>query len=207
MRCWRPVLVATAAIPLLAISLLLALLQLSGPPIAFLEQQLITPPAPAGPAAEALPARLRPPVTARDVPDLREESCLEATEPLRLSVAVIMVTSPGEEAGPVSRAVRAVLARSPEALLMELWLVQDRTEDGAIEVLSNNATLQQELEALAGGGVVRVLTASEPLGILGCRMLAARAASAQVLTFVDSYTEVQPGWLEAMVGIFLVSRA
>ncbi|XP_062396715.1 polypeptide N-acetylgalactosaminyltransferase 6-like isoform X2 [Sardina pilchardus] len=89
------------------------------------------------------------------------------------------------------RTVYSVLHTAPAVLLKEVILVDDAS------TLDNlRAPLEHHIQALK---MVRVLRQQERKGLVAARLLGAREASGEVLTFLDSHCECFHGWLEPLL--------
>uniref|UniRef100_A0A3B5ANM9 Polypeptide N-acetylgalactosaminyltransferase 6-like n=1 Tax=Stegastes partitus TaxID=144197 RepID=A0A3B5ANM9_9TELE len=89
------------------------------------------------------------------------------------------------------RTVYSVLHTAPAALLTEILLVDDASTDDHLK-----SRLDEYVQQLS---IVRVLRQTEWKGLVAARLLGARAARGEVLTFLDSHCECFPGWLEPLL--------
>ncbi|ODM87241.1 Polypeptide N-acetylgalactosaminyltransferase 5 [Orchesella cincta] len=87
------------------------------------------------------------------------------------------------------RTVYSVINRSPRSVLTEIILVDDA---------SQRLFLKESLDAhIAQLPVpVKVLRTPERIGLIQARLLGAKQATGQVLTFLDAHCECTEGWLE-----------
>jgi len=84
-----------------------------------------------------------------------------------------------------------VLLRSPPELLKEIILIDD---------FSTFDHLKKPLEGyIAKLGKVRLLRTTKREGLIRARLLGAKAAKAQVLTFLDAHCEANVNWLEPLL--------
>ena len=89
------------------------------------------------------------------------------------------------------RTIYSVLHRSPGHLVEEILLVDDA---------STMDHLKEDLEELvARTEKLRLLRLPFRQGLVRTRMAGIRAATAEVLTFLDSHVEATEGWLEPLL--------
>lgn len=89
------------------------------------------------------------------------------------------------------RTVYSVLHTAPAALLTEILLVDDASTDDHLKTPLDDYVL--------GLRIVRVLRQKERKGLITARLMGAKAAKGEVLTFLDSHCECFPGWLEPLL--------
>uniref|UniRef100_A0A3Q1G3I5 Polypeptide N-acetylgalactosaminyltransferase n=1 Tax=Acanthochromis polyacanthus TaxID=80966 RepID=A0A3Q1G3I5_9TELE len=89
------------------------------------------------------------------------------------------------------RTVYSVLHTAPAALLTEILLVDDASTDDHLK-----SRLDEYVQQLT---IVRVLRQTERKGVVGARLMGARAARGEVLTFLDAHCECFTGWLEPLL--------
>ncbi|XP_049543576.1 putative polypeptide N-acetylgalactosaminyltransferase 9 [Anopheles darlingi] len=130
----------------------------------------------------------------RRLPDLRDPWCtkegrLQATLP-KASIVIVFYN---EAWSVLVRTVHSILDRTPSALIEEIILVDD---------YSNLAHLRTQLEEyFASYPLVRILRAPERLGLIRARLLGARNATSEFLTFLDAHCECTVGWLEGQLDV------
>jgi polypeptide N-acetylgalactosaminyltransferase len=129
----------------------------------------------------------------RTLPDVRTQYCKDVerdyiTNSLQTSVIIIFRN---EAWTALLRTVHSVLERSPDHLLKEVILVDD---------FSDMPQMKQQLDDyMATLPKVKIVHAVERQGLIRARLLGAKHATAQVLTFMDSHIEVTTGWLEPLI--------
>ncbi|CAL4086969.1 unnamed protein product, partial [Meganyctiphanes norvegica] len=133
----------------------------------------------------------------RTLPDPRDEWCKAPGRYLdNLPQTSVIVCFHNEAWSVLLRTVHSILDRSPDHLLKEIILVDDK---------SDMAHLQQQLEDyMAQYPKVKVVRAQKREGLIRARLIGATAATAPVLTFLDSHCECTTGWLEPLLGSIAV---
>ncbi|XP_037075989.1 putative polypeptide N-acetylgalactosaminyltransferase 9 [Pollicipes pollicipes] len=127
----------------------------------------------------------------RTLPDVRDDKCRETQQWGRLPNTAVIVCFHNEAWSVLIRTVHSILDRSPVELLKEVILVDDFSD---MEHLA--APLEQYL---APYRQVRVVRTSKREGLIRARLLGARHATADVLTYLDSHCECTEGWLEPLL--------
>uniref|UniRef100_A0A8C6L127 Polypeptide N-acetylgalactosaminyltransferase n=1 Tax=Nothobranchius furzeri TaxID=105023 RepID=A0A8C6L127_NOTFU len=123
----------------------------------------------------------------RAVPDTRHDHCKHKQWQSDLPASSIIITFHNEARSALLRTVVSVLKKSPGHLVKEIILVDDYSdnpEDGA---------LLGKIEK------VRVLRNDRREGLMRSRVRGADAATAPVLTFLDSHCECNDHWLEPLL--------
>ncbi|KXJ83723.1 hypothetical protein RP20_CCG003357 [Aedes albopictus] len=128
----------------------------------------------------------------RRLPDIRDEWCKEPGRFLpELPPASIVIVFYNEAWSVLVRTVHSILARTPPELVEEIVLVDD---------CSTLAHLKTQLDDYFRPlKKVRIVRARERQGLIRARILGAKSAKAEILTFVDAHCEVIVGWLEAQL--------
>lgn len=128
----------------------------------------------------------------RDIPDHRDKRCHDIIYPKELPTTSVVFVFFNEPLSPLLRSVHSVLDRTPPSLLHEIVLVDDG---------STAAWLGQALEDYITllPNKIKLVRRPERSGLMDARVDGARAASGEVVTFLDSHIEVSPGWLEPML--------
>uniref|UniRef100_A0A182K1J1 Ricin B lectin domain-containing protein n=1 Tax=Anopheles christyi TaxID=43041 RepID=A0A182K1J1_9DIPT len=132
----------------------------------------------------------------RRLPDLRNSWCpLEYGHlfSVRLPATSIVIVFYNEVWSVLVRTVHSVLDRSPSHLIKEIILVDD---------FSSYPFLKTQLEEyFEPYPAVRIIRAKERLGLIRARMLGAKTAASDIVTFLDAHVECTEGWLEPLLDV------
>lgn len=127
----------------------------------------------------------------RVLPEARHPLCLQQHPPSGLPTASVILGFHDEAWPTLLRTVHSILDTAPRALLQEIILVDD---------LSQQEPLKSALsEYVAKLEAVKLLRSNKRLGTIGARMLGATRATGDVLVFMDARCECHPGWLEPLL--------
>ncbi|CAL4066204.1 unnamed protein product [Meganyctiphanes norvegica] len=126
----------------------------------------------------------------RALPDVRDPRCPGIPTDLLPPTSVIICFH-NEAWSTLLRTVHSVLNRSPPDLIEEIILVDDYSE---LEDLKEELNLYMfEFEK------VRIIRTAKREGLIRARLLGSQAATAPILTFLDSHCECTDGWLEPLL--------
>uniref|UniRef100_A0A336MPS4 CSON002865 protein n=1 Tax=Culicoides sonorensis TaxID=179676 RepID=A0A336MPS4_CULSO len=128
----------------------------------------------------------------RELPDPRDEWCKVPGRFINnLPSTSIIICFHNEAWSVLLRTVHSVLDRSPSSLIKEVILVDD---------FSDLPHLQEPLENyFANNSKIKILRAKKREGLIRARLLGARKAKGEVLTYLDSHCECTKGWLEPLL--------
>uniref|UniRef100_A0A915DZV3 Glycosyltransferase 2-like domain-containing protein n=1 Tax=Ditylenchus dipsaci TaxID=166011 RepID=A0A915DZV3_9BILA len=112
--------------------------------------------------------------------------------PEDLPTASVVIAFHNEGWSPLFRTVHSVLLRSPTNLLNEIILVDD---------FSNKEHLKDKLDEYVKqfNGKVKVIRNAEREGLIRTRAIGAKAASGDVVIFLDAHCEVNKNWLPPLL--------
>ncbi|XP_004704068.1 polypeptide N-acetylgalactosaminyltransferase 15 isoform X1 [Echinops telfairi] len=127
----------------------------------------------------------------RALPAARHPLCLQQHPGDSLPTASVIICFHDEAWATLLRTVHSILDTAPRAFLKEIILVDNLSQQGQLK-----SALGEQVARLEG---VRLLRSSKRLGATQGRMLGATRATGDVLVFMDSHCECQPGWLEPLL--------
>ncbi|XP_073899954.1 polypeptide N-acetylgalactosaminyltransferase 15 isoform X4 [Castor canadensis] len=127
----------------------------------------------------------------RALPEVRHPLCLQQQPEDSLPTASVILCFHDEAWSTLLRTVHSILDTAPRALLKELILVDDFSQQGQLK-----SALSEYVARLEG---VKLLRNSNRLGAIRARMLGAARATGDVLVFMDAHCECHPGWLEPLL--------
>ncbi|UMM38098.1 hypothetical protein L5515_009653 [Caenorhabditis briggsae] len=124
----------------------------------------------------------------RKIPDSREAPCRDVDySKYEMRPTTVIITYHNEARSSLLRTVFSVFNMSPEALLMEIVLVDDNSED--VEIGKELAQIEK----------IKVLRNNQREGLIRSRVKGAQVAQAPILTFLDSHIECNQKWLEPLL--------
>ncbi|XP_034434834.1 polypeptide N-acetylgalactosaminyltransferase 2 isoform X2 [Hippoglossus hippoglossus] len=123
----------------------------------------------------------------RAVPDTRHDHCRHKQWKSELPASSVVITFHNEARSALLRTVVSVLKKSPPHLVKEIILVDDYSDN------PEDGSLLGKIEK------VRVLRNDRREGLMRSRVRGADAATAPVLTFLDSHCECNDHWLEPLL--------
>lgn len=128
----------------------------------------------------------------RSVPDIRHPGCREKKYLSELPSVSVIVPFFNEHWSTLLRTAYSVINRSPRELLTEIILVDD---------CSSKEFLKGPLDRFVEENLpkVRVIHLPERGGLITARLAGARAATGDVLIFLDSHTEANVNWLPPLL--------
>ncbi|KAK0041580.1 polypeptide N-acetylgalactosaminyltransferase 4 [Biomphalaria pfeifferi] len=126
----------------------------------------------------------------RLLPDPRGNFCHVQVYP-ELPPVSIVITFYNEAWSTLLRSIHSILDRTPSKLLKEIILLDD---------CSTYDYLKEPLEAyLQSLDQVRLLRATQRLGLIQARNLAVEFVTSDIVVFLDSHIECHQGWLEPLI--------
>ncbi|RWS15857.1 putative polypeptide N-acetylgalactosaminyltransferase 9-like protein, partial [Dinothrombium tinctorium] len=130
----------------------------------------------------------------RSLPDVRDPACKNLRYAEKLPATSVIICFHNEAWSVLIRTIHSVLNRSPPHLIEEIILVDDFSD------LISKPHLGEQLENYAKKlRKVRIVRASKREGLIRARLLGFKAATAPVVTYLDSHCECTEGWLEPLL--------
>lgn len=130
----------------------------------------------------------------RSVVDLRHPKCKKLRYLKELPTVSVVIPFYNDHLSVLLRTVHSVINRSPEKLLKEVILINDRsTKEFLYE------PLKSYLRENFSSSKVKLLELPVRSGLIWARLAGARAASGDVLVFLDSHTEPNVNWLPPLL--------
>ncbi|CAG7720442.1 unnamed protein product [Allacma fusca] len=129
----------------------------------------------------------------RTLPDVRRKDCRSRTYDVqRLPTTSIIIVFHNEAWSTLLRTVVSAINRSPSQLLKEIILVDDASQRKFLR-----ESLEKYVAQLAVP--VKIIRSLKRVGLIKARLLGAKQAKGQVLTFLDAHCECTEGWLEPLL--------
>ncbi|XP_008553434.1 polypeptide N-acetylgalactosaminyltransferase 1 [Microplitis demolitor] len=129
----------------------------------------------------------------RTLPDVRKKKCIIRYANLyNLPETSVIIVFHNEAWSTLMRTVYSVINRSPRSLLKEIILVDDNSDRDFLK-----ESLDEYVKTLTVP--TRVLRSGTRVGLINARLIGAREAKGQVLTFLDAHCECTVGWLEPLL--------
>ncbi|KAL7032311.1 hypothetical protein ACKWTF_007282 [Chironomus riparius] len=128
----------------------------------------------------------------RTLQDVRNHVCKTKTYEQDLPKTSIIIVFHNEAWSVLLRTIWSVINRSRPDLIQEILLIDDA---------STRSFLMQQLDDYVSKLSVptKVYRLKERLGLVSARLLGARKATGEVLTFLDAHCECNTGWLEPLL--------
>uniref|UniRef100_A0A8C5BS54 Polypeptide N-acetylgalactosaminyltransferase n=1 Tax=Gadus morhua TaxID=8049 RepID=A0A8C5BS54_GADMO len=123
----------------------------------------------------------------RAIRDTRHYRCASVNYDADLPPTSVIITFHNEARSTLLRTIKSVLMRSPASLVQEIILIDDFSSD------------PEDCQLLSQIQKVHCLRNGRREGLIRSRVRGANAASAPVLTFLDSHCEVNADWLQPMI--------
>lgn len=131
----------------------------------------------------------------REMPDTRHNECrkIKYDPPQTLPSTSVILIFCNEALSVLLRTVWSLIQYTPEAMLKEIILIDDGSNSTEITKL-----LPQYIKHRLQGKNVHLHILPKQTGLIGARLAGAKAASGDMLVFLDSHCEATPGWLEPL---------
>lgn len=130
----------------------------------------------------------------RSIPDVRDRACKSIEYPKDLPTASVIIIFHNEAWSPLLRTAHSVVLRSPPPYLHEVILLDDFSDKPEL-----GSDLKEYVKKTWPDGVVKIVRTTERSGLIRARLAGAKAATGDVLIFLDSHCEVNTGWLEPLL--------
>ncbi|KAG5666839.1 hypothetical protein PVAND_014849 [Polypedilum vanderplanki] len=130
----------------------------------------------------------------RSLPDTRPPECMTRTYLSDLPKVSIIIPFHNEILSTLTRTVHSVFNRSPPELLKEVILVNDHSDKEHCY-----GELEEYIATHFDINKVRILVLTKRSGLMWARLAGARAASGDVLIFMDCHTEANINWLPPLI--------
>ncbi|KAI6237627.1 Polypeptide N-acetylgalactosaminyltransferase [Aphelenchoides besseyi] len=128
----------------------------------------------------------------RTIPDVRMSECKYWQYPVDLPTASVVIAFHNEGWSPLLRTVHSVLLRSPNHLIKEVILVDDFSSKEHLK-----SRLDEYVEKF--GGKIKLIRNAEREGLIRTRTIGAKAATGDVVIFLDAHCEVNYNWLPPLL--------
>ena len=130
----------------------------------------------------------------RSIGDLRHPKCKKLRYLKDLPSVSVIIPFYNDHLSVLLRTIHSVINRSPDNLLHEIILVNDRsTKEFLYEPLKNYIAEHFSPD------IVKLLELPKRSGLIWARLAGARSASGDVLIFLDSHTEPNTNWLPPLL--------
>lgn len=140
----------------------------------------------------------------RTLGERRHSSCLNVKYDVeKLPTASVVIIYCDEIFSVILRTVYSVINRSPRRLLREIILVDDHSQ---IDELSGGR-MERFVRRHFRSGFVKLIVLPVRGGLIRARQTGAKAASGDVIVFLDAHCEATEGWLEPIVDIIGQNRS
>ncbi|ESO03689.1 hypothetical protein HELRODRAFT_112090 [Helobdella robusta] len=130
----------------------------------------------------------------RTLRDARPNECKSQTYPTKLPNASVVIVFCNEAPSALLRTVHSVVNRSPPNYLHEVILVDDASERPEV-----GPELDEYVSRVWPDGLVKIIRSKERLGLIRGKMKGARAATGDVLIFLDAHCEATFMWIEPIL--------
>lgn len=147
----------------------------------------------------------------RSLPDIRHQDCKHKKYLSELNTVSVVVPFHNEHLSTLLRTAISVINRSPPQLLKQVILVDDfssKSENNLFGVRNLNmdfffqGILKDDLDDYVKKylPLVQIIRLPERMGLIRARLAGARAATSDVLVFLDSHSEANVNWLPPLLG-------
>ncbi|XP_054721905.1 putative polypeptide N-acetylgalactosaminyltransferase 10 [Uloborus diversus] len=135
----------------------------------------------------------------RSLPDIRHPSCRSKKYLSHLPKVSIVIPFYNEHWSTLLRTVTSIINRSPQQLIEEIILVDDFSTKGKLKEPLNRYMSDHHTK-------VKIKRATKREGLIRARLLGAKAATGEVILFLDSHTEANVDWLPPLLEPIAIDR-
>ncbi|KAG4070038.1 hypothetical protein HA402_013698 [Bradysia odoriphaga] len=135
----------------------------------------------------------------RTLPDVRKKLCIQKLYPPDLPRTSIIIVFHNEAWSVLMRTVWSVINRSPKYLLEEILLVDDASDREFLKHSLDDYVAKLPVKTV-------VLRQNRREGLVAARLLGAKHANGEVLTFLDAHCECSIGWLQPLLASIKENR-
>eukprot|EP00049_Salpingoeca_infusionum_P013673 m.255675 g.255675 ORF g.255675 m.255675 type:complete len:669 (-) comp15503_c0_seq2:209-2215(-) len=140
----------------------------------------------------------------RAIPDTRVPECKSIKWDMsKMPKTSVIICFVNEAWSTLLRTVWSVLNRTPHELLHEIILLDDSSDaDWLGENLETYVNEHWGAGAKGvGAGMVRIVRSPQRLGLIRARLMGAKHATGEVLTFLDSHCEANEDWVQPILSL------
>uniref|UniRef100_A0A0N4Z4I9 Polypeptide N-acetylgalactosaminyltransferase n=1 Tax=Parastrongyloides trichosuri TaxID=131310 RepID=A0A0N4Z4I9_PARTI len=135
----------------------------------------------------------------RTIPDIRMKECQHWNYPEDLPTASVIIAFHNEGWSPLLRTVHSVILRTPSYLLKEVIMVDDFSDKEHLK-----GRLDEYIKQF--NGKVKLIRNKEREGLIRTRTVGAKAATGDVVVFLDAHCEVNLNWLPPLLAPIKYNR-
>ena len=129
----------------------------------------------------------------RQLEDVRSSACKALNYNVNsLPSTSIVIVFHNEAWSTLLRTIHSALNTSPQGLVKEFILVDDASERDFLKKPLDDELLKLSVPA-------KVVHSKERVGLIKARLLGAKVATGEILTFLDAHCECTQGWLEPLL--------
>ncbi|XP_031629463.1 polypeptide N-acetylgalactosaminyltransferase 5-like isoform X2 [Contarinia nasturtii] len=136
----------------------------------------------------------------RSLPDLRFPECHPLVYPEKLPTTSIIIIFHNEDISTLLRTIWSIIDRSPRELLKEIILVDDFSSDKNLTHKIHGNFTHLSIN-------IKIIHNARREGLIRSRLIGAKEAKGEVLTFFDSHIECTEGWLQPILSRIASDRS
>jgi len=135
----------------------------------------------------------------RSLQDVRLKACKSKSYPDLLPTTSVVIVFHNEAWTTLLRTVHSIINMSPRSLVEEIILVDDASEQEHLGKKLEDYVAKMDVPT-------KVLRTGTRSGLIRARLLGAKEAKGQVITFLDAHCECTEGWLEPLLAEIAENR-